>query len=323
MPKKILITGSTGFIGSNLVKRLLDNGNKIISVDNDFRGNSKRLNKFDGDLDIHSIDVRDKTKLIEVSRGCDYFFHLAYINGTDNFYSQPDNVLDVGVRGILNAFDCCIENKIKNLFIASSSEVLHEPDVIPTNEEAPIKIPDISNPRYSYAGGKILYELLGKHFAKKEIDRVIIFRPFNVYGPDMGMGHVIPQLINRIKENNFHIKAKNKEIINFEIQGDGTQTRAFEHIDDFIDGIEILMKKGKDREIYNIGNDEEISINDLVNKIFTSIDKSSKVNLVHTKLPEGGTNRRCPDISKIKQLGYNPRIHIDDGLPEVVKYYLK
>ena len=323
MPKKILITGSTGFIGSNLVKRLLDNGNKIISVDNDFRGNSKRLNKFDGDLDIHSIDVRDKTKLIEVSRGCDYFFHLAYINGTDNFYSQPDNVLDVGVRGILNAFDCCIENKIKNLFIASSSEVLHEPDVIPTNEEAPIKIPDISNPRYSYAGGKILYELLGKHFAKKEIDRVIIFRPFNVYGPDMGMGHVIPQLINRIKENNFHIKAKNNELINFEIQGDGTQTRAFEHIDDFIDGIEILMKKGKDREIYNIGNDEEISINDLVNKIFTSIDKSSKVNLVHTKLPEGGTNRRCPDISKIKQLGYVPRILIDDGLPEVVQYYLK
>ena len=71
------------------------------------------------------------------------------------------------------------------------------------------------------------------------------------------------KLINRIKENNFHIKAKNNELINFEIQGDGTQTRAFEHIDDFIDGIEILMKNGKDREIYNIGNDEEISINDL------------------------------------------------------------
>ena len=92
MPKKILITGSTGFIGSNLVKRLLDNGNKIISVDNDFRGNAKRLIKFDGDLDIHSIDVRDKTKLIEVSRGCDYFFHLAYINGTDNFYNNREKV---------------------------------------------------------------------------------------------------------------------------------------------------------------------------------------------------------------------------------------
>ena len=323
MSKKILITGSTGFIGSNLVKRLASKGHHIVSLDNDFRGNKSRLQNISSNIELNDFDIRDKEKLLEISKECDYAIHLAYINGTENFYSKPDEVLDVGIRGMLNIFDCCIKNKIKNLFIASSSEVLHEPKIIPTNETSPIIIPDISNPRYSYAGGKIMYELLGKHLAKDDIERIVIFRPFNVYGRDMGMGHVIPQLINRIKSNNFHnIEKDENKKINFEIQGDGSQTRAFEHIDDFIDGLEILLDKGVNREIYNIGNDEEISISQLIKKIFKIINQNISVNLITSEAPKGGTNRRCPDISKLKLLGYKPNILIDDGLPEVIDFYL-
>lgn len=323
MYKKILITGATGFIGSKVTKRFEKKNIEIIAVDNNFRGLSSRLKNSSSRTNVIEFDIRDKEMLINLSKDCDCIIHLAYINGTENFYKIPDQVLDVAIRGMMNIFDACKINNIKNLFIASSSEVFHEPQKIPTDELAPLIIPDISNPRYSYSGGKILYELLGKHYCPNEFDKVVMFRPFNVYGPDMGMGHVIPQIISRIKEQKFHLLSK-KEInkIDFKIEGDGTQTRAFEHIDDFVDGLEIVMEKGLNREIYNIGNDEEITIKDLVNKIFKHINGNLEVNLKYSELPAGGANRRCPDINKLKNIGYKPKIFIDNGLPEVIDFYL-
>ena len=313
MNDKILITGATGFIGSHLVKKLVKDNKNIIAIDNNFRGKFSRLNEVIEYIEYYEVDIRDKEKLLKIARNCKSIIHLAYINGTDNFYKQPQDILDVAMRGILNIFDVCKENSISELFIASSSEVFHKPTIIPTNENVPLVIPDINNPRFSYGGGKILYELMGKHFGKDILDRLVLFRPFNVYGFDMGMGHVIPQLIDRAIKSDL----KNKKI-DFKIQGDGNQTRAFEYIDDFIDGLEIILNKGIDREIYNIGNDEEVTIKELVLKIFRLINSEIEVNIIPSELPKGGTDRRCPDISKLKNLGYNPKINLDEGLKKIL-----
>ena len=99
-----------------------------------------------------------------------------------------------------------------------------------------LKIPDIYNPRYSYGGGKILTELIGINYGRKYFKKLIIFRPHNVYGPDMGNEHVIPELINRFK----NLKGRN-----FKIQGTGKEIRSFIYIDDFIDAFNLIIKKGK------------------------------------------------------------------------------
>jgi nucleoside-diphosphate-sugar epimerase len=161
-------------------------------------------------------------------------------------------------------------------------------------------VPDVFNPRYSYGGGKIITELMAVNNAKF-FERMMIFRPHNIYGPDMGHEHVIPQLIN---------KAKNKPEF-LEIQGDGSDTRAFCYIEDFIDGLMILLEKGQHNEIYNIGTEEEVSIYKLACKIADYFDIKT---ISFVKNVKGGTNRRCPDITKLKKLGFSPKISLTDGL---------
>ena len=134
--------------------------------------------------------------------------------------------------------------------MASSSEVYHLPNKIPTDEKEAIKIPDIHNPRYSYAGGKILTELMGINNAKF-FNKMIIFRPHNVYGRDMGNEHVIPEIIGKVNKAKTFIK----------IKGSGEQTRSFIYIDDFVKAFYLIFKKGKSLNIYNIGTQEKIKDN--------------------------------------------------------------
>ena len=143
-----------------------------------------------------------------------------------------------------------------------------------------------------------------------------MFRPHNVYGPDMGFEHVIPELIYKI----YKIK-KNKKIIKLKIKGSGFETRAFNHIDDFVEGFMIMLKKGKHLGLYNIGSSKEITIKDLVNKIGNLLN--IKINIQTSSLPKGGTIRRCPNINKIKKLGYKPKVKIADGLKTMINWYGK
>ena len=107
-------------------------------------------------------------------------------------------MLDVGVRGMINVIDACRRHGIGTLLLASSSEVYQTPPQVPTDEAAPLVVPDPLNPRYSYGGGKIISEMMAINFGRKFFERVLIFRPHNVYGPDMGFEHVIPQFALRL-----------------------------------------------------------------------------------------------------------------------------
>ena len=145
---------------------------------------------------------------------------------------------------MLNILKFSKEKKVKNFYLASSSEVYQNPLKYPTDEKEMLKIPDIHNPRYSYGGGKIFSELYGIHYAKKNFKKFIIFRPHNVYGKDMGNEHVIPEFINRFR------KIKNNK--NFLIYGTGKEVRSFIYIEDFIQGFDKIFRRGKNQEIYNM-----------------------------------------------------------------------
>jgi len=136
---------------------------------------------------------------------------------------------------------------------------------------------------------------------------VVTFRPHNVYAKDMGNDHVIPELVNKIKDADDEIT----------LLGDGTQTRAFCHVNDFCDGLNILLERGEDGEIYHIGNDEEVTIEELCRKILKQMGR--QLDIKYSEAPKGETNRRCPDISKLKALGYSPQINLDTGLNLVVE----
>ncbi len=305
--KTFLVTGGTGFIGSNICKLLIKANHNVKIFDNNSRGSISKIKKIKEKIKFIKGDIRSKESLNRALKNTDAVIHLAYINGTKYFYSKPVLILDVAVKGILNIIEACIKNKVKELYLASSSEVYQTPNKIPTDELEPLKIPDIFNPRYSYGGGKILTELMGVHYGKKYFKKLIIFRPHNVYGPDMGGDHVIPEFIKRFKT----LKRKK-----FKIQGTGNEIRSFIYIEDFIDAFELILKKGKHLNIYNIGTSEKIKIKELAFRLSRIFKK--KIILKKTPLARGGTKVRIPDINKIKKLGFKSKFSLDKGLKKIL-----
>lgn len=312
--KKYLVTGGAGFIGSAIVKKLISENFGVTVLDNLQRGNMTKLDSVKGKFDFVSADIRDSEKVEKAAKGCDGIIHLAYVNGTKFFYSKPSLVLDIGIRGMLSVINAGQTNKIQELYLASSSEVYQIPTIVPTPEEIPLVIPDPYNPRYSYGGGKILSELMTIHMGKDIFKKIVIFRPHNVYGPDMGEEHVIPEFIRRL-----NALPKNEKSNNFKIQGTGKETRSYIFIDDFVDAFNILIKKGKHLNTYNIGAIDEISSNTLANLIAMLLDKTIKITT--SKLASGSTPRRCPDTSKLQRLGFLPKTTLKAGLTQTIDWY--
>ncbi len=139
--RRILVTGGSGFIGSALVKALLRAGNRLRVLDDNSRGNARRLKEVAADIDFIAGDIRDTEAVAAAAAGMDEVHHLAFVNGTEFFYTAPELVLDVGVRGMVNVIDACRRHGIGTLLLASSSEVYQTPPKIPTDETAPLAVP--------------------------------------------------------------------------------------------------------------------------------------------------------------------------------------
>ena len=305
--KHFLVTGGTGFLGSAICRLLLKKGHKVTIFDNNSRGSIAKIKDIKKKLRFINGDIRNYNKLNISLKGVDAVIHLAYVNGTKYFYSRPVKILEIATKGIINIIDGCINNKIKELYLASSSEVYQTPNKIPTDESETLKVPNIYNPRYSYGGGKILIELMGIHYGKKYFKKLVIFRPHNVYGPHMGNEHVIPEFINRFK------KLKNKK---FKIQGTGKEIRSFTYIEDFINAFSLILDRGKHLNVYNIGTNEKIMIKDLAFKLSKILRK--KIFLTKSHRPKGGTKIRIPNIKKIKKLGFRQKFKLSQGLKKTL-----
>ncbi|MEL7116505.1 MAG: NAD-dependent epimerase/dehydratase family protein, partial [Pseudomonadota bacterium] len=188
---------------------------------------------------------------------------------------------------------------------------------IPTPETEALRLPDSLNPRYSYGGSKIVTELIAFNYAKEHFQKVQAFRPHNIYGADMGWKHVIPQFVQRAAA----ALDGGTGPAPFPIQGDGKETRAFCHVNDAVSGILTMYDRGAHREVYHIGTQDEVSMRDLAERVGRTV--GGTLDIQPGPAPEGGTPRRCPDISKMRALGYAPQVSLDDGLKDTVAWYLE
>jgi len=313
---KVLVTGGSGFIGAALVKALVHSGATVRVLDDNSRGSPRRLKAVANDVEFIAGDIRDAAAVAAAAKGMDEVHHLAFVNGTEFFYSAPELVLDVGVRGMVNVIDACRKHNVGTLILASSSEVYQTPPHIPTAEDAPLVVPDVLNPRYSYGAGKLISEVMAINFGRKYFERVLIFRPHNVYGPDMGWEHVVPQFALRL-----HTLGNSQPSgrLRFEIQGSGSETRSFCFIDDLVAGVMVMREKGEHLGIYHVGTTEEVTIAELARRIAACAAR--EIELVPGRLQAGGTMRRCPDISKLARLGYKPRVPLEQGLRPTLDWY--
>jgi nucleoside-diphosphate-sugar epimerase len=231
-------------------------------------------------------------------------------------------VLDVGTRGMQSVLDAVATHGIHTLMLASSSEVYQTPPVIPTSEDVPLSIPDPFNPRYSYAAVKIISEMQALYNCSAS--RILIIRPHNIYGPDMGNEHVIPQMADRIMKYGQLEFSGEAPISGSAWLGPrpfwgGGETRAFCYIDDAVEQIMLVRKRGLDHTIYNIGSDEETAIYALAAKIAAAAGKPLKV--VEGTSAKGGAIRRCPDMTRTYALGAIPACGLDLGLTETLCWY--
>ncbi len=310
------VTGGSGFIGSSLVRRLLSLDHEVIVFDDFSRGSKERINDIIDKIKIINGDVRDKNQVMKAMKNCDNIFHLAFINGTRFFYEKPGLVLDVGIKGALSTVEASIKHLPEKYILASSSEVYHQPEKIPSDEFEKAIIPDILNPRYSYAGGKLISELLTINYFRDTEIKDLIFRPHNVFGPNMGFEHVIPEIMKKL----FHsTNGWNKKECDLVIQGNGTDTRAFCYIEDAVDQIISILNKGKKGNIYHVGMNEERSIIDLIFDIGKILELS--ISIIPGEKRIGGTSRRCPNIDKVLSLGYNKFDNYFEGLKQTVIWY--
>jgi nucleoside-diphosphate-sugar epimerase len=317
--KRVLVTGGAGFIGRGLVRGLTAAGARVRVLDNDSRGSLDALaREVPGALDVVRGDIRDAETVRAALRGIDAVHHLAYVNGTEFFYKHPTLVLEVAVKGMVNVIDGCLAEHVPELVLASSSEVYQQAPVVPTAEDVALVVPDVRNPRYCYGGGKILAELMAMNWGRAHLQRVIIFRPHNVYGPQMGFEHVIPQFALRMKELTDTAPAK-VAAVEFPIQGDGSETRAFIYIDDFVDGLLRVIEDGEHLGIYHIGTEEEVSIRRVAELV--AAEFSRPIRVVPGPLLPGSTRRRCPDVGKLRALGFTPKVPLARGIAETVAWY--
>ena len=308
---RLAVTGAGGFIGAHLTRALLAEGHEVVAIDNYIRGQASRLADAQGAIERATLDVRDRDALVEALKGVECVFHLAAVNGTENFYTQPQLVLDVGVRGALAVTEACIEAGVPDLVVASSAEVYQTPRVVPTNEDIEMVIPDSLNPRYSYGGSKLISELIAFNYGRDKLRKIQVFRPHNVYGPDMGWKHVVPQLIEKI------VAAGDGGSIT--LQGDGSETRAFCYVSDVVDGIVRMWRSGASMNVYHIGSMEEVAIRDLAR--ITAEALGVRVDLVAGPAAAGATPRRCPDIGKMRAIGYAPSVSLVQGIERTVAWY--
>ncbi len=309
---KALVTGVAGFIGSFAAERLLDEGFYVVGIDNLFRGRMENLEKAmqNPRFSFHRIDIR-KGVPYELVKDVDIVLHYAAINGTQHFYERPLEVLQTNVEGTIRVLEAAVEAGAGLFVYASSSEVYGTPMYYPTDERHPILLPEVVNPRHSYAASKAIGEYYTVWYSRKRGMHYLVLRIFNTYGPRMDTskyGQVIPEFIRKI----FFEKE-------FTIIGPGTQTRSFCYIDDHIEMTMRLIAAVRD-EIVNVGNDEEVTILELARLLHEIVGKKFEYKLLPPR--PGDPMRRLPSIEKAVGLtGYRPRVSLREGLYRTVKWY--
>ena len=312
----VVVTGGAGFIGHHLVERLAETDHVVV-LDNYSRGVPERLLGIEGSIDVVKCDITKPSELAECldTYEVSCIFHLAAINGTDNFYNIPITIMNVGILGCLNICNYVERRGIPKLIAASSAEVYQDCPVVPTPENVPLIVPDVDNPRYSYGLSKIYTEYYSYHFGLAHAINTSVFRPHNVYGPNMGLKHVVPEFVMRFLE----AKKQNRDCT-FSSKGPLDSVRAFCYVDDIVRGLLLLRNKNEGVNVCNLGNSSKTTIYDLASTIGEILNVKCDINEGQDQ-HAGSTKVRCPDLSKVSALGYEASTSLYEGLERTIAWY--
>ncbi len=306
---KNLITGGAGFLGSNLVKRLLDANEEVICLDNFFTGRKNNIEQFLDNPKFTYID-HDVVDPININNDIDKVWHLACPASPKNYQLDPIKTSRTSFVGTYNMLELAYHKGAKFL-LASTSEIYGDPKVHPQLENYCGNV-NTTGIRSCYDEGKRIAETLCSDYRRIKNLQVSIVRIFNTYGPGMQPddGRVISNLI---------VQALQGE--NLTIYGDGKQTRSFCYVDDLIEGMILAMKSSYHKPI-NIGNPNEVSINQLSAIIKIKINKDLKC--IYKDLPEDDPMQRCPVIELAKKkLGWQAKMDLEQGLEKTIEYFKK
>ena len=307
--KKILITGGAGFIGSHLCEKLLLEGNEVICVDNYFTGSKSNVKQL---IDHPKFELIRHDITFPLYLEVDEIYNLACPASPIHYQSDPVQTIKTSVHGAINMLGLAKRIGAK-IFQASTSEVYGDPEIHPQHELYWGKVNPVGR-RSCYDEGKRCAETLFFDYHRQHNVNIKVARIFNTYGPRMHPddGRVV---------SNFIVQALQGK--NITIYGDGTQTRSFCYISDLIEGFELIMNSDNNfTGPVNLGNPTEFSILELAENIINLTRSKSK--LVHKPLPEDDPQQRQPDITLAKEkLNWDPKIKLNDGLEDTIKYFEK
>ena len=302
----IVITGGSGFVGSYLCEKLINDGHKIIVIDNLLTGSTENINDLLDNENFSFIehDVQDH---IEIEDKVDYVLHFASAASPKAYTEHPVNTLKAGSVGTINTLGLAKKHSAEYL-LASTSEVYGDPLISPQNEEYWGNV-NPNGERSMYDEAKRFAEAAVATYSRSYGLKTKIVRIFNTYGPRMQLndGRVV---------TNFIVQALRNE--NITIYGDGTQTRSFSYVEDTVAGIISLMNS-TEYDVFNIGNPNEMTVGQLAEKIIKLTDSTSEIK--YLELPNDDPKQRKPDITKAKtKLNWEPKVNLDEGLVKTITW---
>ncbi len=312
---RILVTGGCGFIGTEVVKQLLEKGHDVVVADN----LSKPESKVKQGYAFLNVDLSNKEATFAAFKDIDICINLASkIGGIGYFHKIPATIISENNKIYSNTFEAAVKHKIKRMVYISSSMVYESATTFPSKES---DIKTIPPPISSYGFSKLCGEWYCHAFHDEYNLPFSICRPFNAYGinefpgEEVGYAHVIPDLIKKCLSGQYPL----------EMLGDGEQTRCFTHVKDLASGIIAVAEHPKAlNDDFNISTQEEIRMIDLAKKIFSLCCPGKEFKVKFVPAFKYDVRRRIPDTTKMKQmLGWEAKIDLETGLPEVVNWLKK
>jgi UDP-glucose 4-epimerase len=295
---KSIVTGGAGFIGSNLVDKLVDKGHKVVVLDNFVSGKKKNLAHHNKkNVKIINLDI-SKTKIVKYFKNADYVFHLAGLAEIIPSIKNPKKYFINNVLGTLNVLEASKKSNIKKFIYAASSSCYGDPKKFPTSETEKIQT------KHPYALTKFLGEELVIKYASMYNMPNISFRFFNVYGPRLNSSGQYGAVIGK-----FLKKKKNKRPLT--VVGNGKQTRDFIHVDDLTNAFLKIIRSKLANKIYNLGSGKETSINKIA-ELFSG-------NKIYISKRSGEPKRSLANINKLKKdINWKPEISIENGIKKLL-----
>jgi nucleoside-diphosphate-sugar epimerase len=317
---RIMVTGAAGFIGYHLARRLARQpGTRLVLVDNFARGKDDELyGRLCGESNVeaYDVDLTDPAQVAHLPDDIDVIYHEAALNGTQNFYERPYEVLRCGTLPTFHLVEKYVRAGRLARFVYAGTPESYASTVsrfdweVPTDETVPLCVDDVFNERWSYAAAKIHGEVLSINACRQFGVPFSIVRYHNVFGPRMGDKHVVPDFLMRLADGRAELNGHE-------------DTRSFLYVDDAVEATLLVGESPATvGQVVNVGGEAELTMLELAGRMMYLLGRNPEEIVLHPS-PPGSVKRRVPSIRKLRELtGFRARWSLDDGLAETIRFYV-